>query len=163
MTGTDAFDPNRTRTYLGGLHLGYDLTPDLGLGMAYYRGYTRTNGHTDVLSFTDIQREALSFNMTYRLKKARVGLDLTSPLRIRRGNALFDMPVGRHPTENIAYYDAYQISMADEHREYDLSLFWQDEVHEDWRVRAQMGMRLNPEGRAVTPDYFTLLGLNIKY
>ena len=164
MTGTDAFDPTKTRTYLGGLHLGYDLTPDLAFGMAYYRGYTRTNGHTDVLSFTDIQSEALSFNMTYRLKKARVGLDLTSPLRIRRGNALFDIPVGRHPTDDIVYRRQYRASLRPAAREWDISAFYNRMISDSLNFQTKWGVRLNPEHqKGASPDYFGLFNMNWMY
>ena len=164
MTGTDAFDPTRTRTYMAGLHMGYDLTPDLAFAMAYYRGYTRTEGRTAVLSFTDIQSEALSFNMTYRMKKARVGLDLTSPLRIRRGAALFDMPVGRHPTENIVYRKTYRASLRPSSREWDVSAFYNRAISDSLNFQTKCGVRLNPEHqKGASPDYFGLFNVNWLY
>ena len=164
MSGKDAFNVDGSDTYFGGVKIKYMPTDKWTLEGGYWRGLTKAETTGELMRFSDLTSEAFAFNATYAVTdKQQMGFDLFSPLKVVDGYVNIKVPVGRHPTENIAYYDNYQISMADEHREYDMSLFWQNEVHEDWRVRAQMGLRMNPEGRAVSPDYFTLLGLNIKY
>ena len=53
--------------------------------------------------------------------------------------------------------------MKPECREWDLAVFYQDEISDEFNFKTQLGMRLNPEHKKQSPDYFGLFGLNLKY
>ena len=92
------------------------------------------------------------------------GFQISSPLRIRKGAMNVSLPVGRHATEDIYYYQDYSVNMKPKARELDLSMYYQGNVSDEVSLQGELGVRLNPDHQAdVAPDYRGMVGVKWKY
>ena len=62
--------------------------------------------------------------------------------------------------EDKIYREIYTASLKPEAREYDLSVFFADEILTDLSWAGETGIRLNPEHQKTSPDYRALFKLN---
>lgn len=161
MQGSGAFATDNTLTAYTGLEIDLAPTDNLSIKAAYYQGTTKTRGaRSDTLmSLSDIKSESISLDVGYKLNdEDKLGLQIAQPLAISRGNMLFDLPVGRDPTEDIVYREKYNLAMKPEAKELDLGFYFTHETKEDKWFRAEFGTRINPDNRDVDPDYRIMLG-----
>ena len=92
------------------------------------------------------------------------GLQLSSPLRVRKGTLNVTLPVGRHTTEDIYYYDTYNVAMKPDARELDLSLYYQGNMTDEVSLQSELGVRLHPDHQAdAAPDYHGMVGVKWNY
>lgn len=161
MKGSGAFATDNTLTAYTGLQIGLNPTEDFSITAAYYQGTSKTHGAktNTLMSLSDIKSESISLDVGYKLNEEdKLGIQIAQPLAISRGNMLFDLPVGRDPTQDIVYREKYNLAMKPEARELDLGFYFTHETKEDKWFRAEFGTRINPDNRDVDPDYRIMLG-----
>jgi len=164
MNGSGAFDTGDSRTYFTGAAIEYLPIKPLKLTAAYYYGRSEMPKTGSLVNFSQIVSDSFALDAQYRLnKKDLFGLQFSSPLKIRRGSARFDLPVARDMYTDTVYRDQTDVSLKPEAREYDLGFYYMRETEGyDWR--GELMARFNPDHMAdVKPDYRALLGLSVKY
>ena len=74
------------------------------------------------------------------------------------------LPVGRHPTEDIFYYDTYGVDMSPTARELDFSLYLKEQLRPDVLWQTELGTRLHPDHRSdAAPDYRAFMSVQWAY
>ena len=163
MNGRGAFSIGDSNTVYAGLRLSYAPTADLTLSGAYYQGWTRSqNVASGLLSTSELQSDSFALDGNYRLNKTDViGLQLSSPLRVRRGSAKLDLPVGRDNYSDEVYRRQYRLGLKPEAREYKFSLYHHTNLNEKMTLRSEFDMRLNPDHQKdADTDYRVMFGFN---
>lgn len=161
MRGSGAFATDDTMTIYNGLELALTPLADISIIASYYQGQSKTgkSSNNSLMSMSDLTSESLSLDVGYQMNsEEKFGLQIASPLSIRGGSMMFDLPISRDPTEDIIYRERYSIAMRAPARELDFGLYFNHEnIDESW-YRAELGTRINPDGLNVAPDYRMMLG-----
>ncbi len=162
--GTGALETDTSRTYFAGGGVSYQPISKLALSAVYYYGRTDVPKSGGIISFDNIISDAFALDARYHLdNKQMFGVQLSSPLRIKRGSATFNIPVARDMTSDTVYYDTMKVKLKPEAREYDLGFYYEKEAYYyDWR--GELMTRFHPDHMAdAKPDYRALFGLSLKY
>ena len=163
MNGSGAFDMGDSKTVYAGVRLSYAPTKRLTLSGAYYQGWTRSqNAASGLLSASELQSDSFALDGNYRLGKADVvGLQLSSPLRVCRGSAELNLPVGRDNYSDEVYRRQYRLGLKSQAREYKFSLYHRATLNEKMALRSEFDMRLNPDHQKdAATDYRVMIGFN---
>ena len=165
LHGSGAFDVNDSMTYYMGISASFNPIKNLYLTGSYFYGMTDEAKQTQFLSTSRLYSDGFSFDAHYKLNNTDyVGLMLTSPLRIKKGTASFDMPMGRDYYSDTVYREIYKASLKPTAREYDWALYYAKELNPDIHFKAQTGVRINPDHQSdLDPDYQMLLGFDWKF
>jgi len=165
MVSSGAFDIKSANTYFVGAGITFNPIEKLSLDAVYYYGQTRTKVGAGLMNLSHLNSEGFAVALSYRPVQEHVfGLQASSPLRVRSGTLNMTLPVGRHPTEEIYYYDVYKASMKPTAREYDISMYYQGNVTKELSLQSEVGVRLNPDHQAdAAPDYRGMLGVKWNY
>ncbi len=165
MVSSGAFNIKGADTYFVGAGITFTPIEKFSLEAVYYYGQTRTHAGAGLMNLSHLNSDGFAVAMSYRPTEKHVfGLQASSPLRVRSGTLNITLPVGRHPTEEIYYYDTYKASMKPSAREYDVSMYYQGNVTEDLSLQSELGVRLNPDHQAdAAPDYRGMVGVKWNY
>ena len=160
--GDGAFGLNGGNTYTAGLSASWFITPKWTLSGSYYRGYTQAQSfNSDLLRTSRLQSSSFALDANYKAdKNTDYGLRLSSPLRVEKGTLSVDFPSGRDNFSNEVYRQTYQAGLKPEKREFRLMAYWNKELNEDLSLRAETGVRFNPEHQDAANDYRALFGLS---
>ena len=164
INGSGAFDTNTSKTYFTGAVVEYTPVKPLTLSVAYYYGRSEMPKTNSLLSFSPILSDSFAFDTRYHLDSQKMlGLQFSSPLRIRRGTATLDIPVGRDMYSDTVYREQWDASLKPTAREYDVGLYYTHETDNyDWR--GEFMTRFHPDHIAdAQPDYRALFGVSFKY
>ena len=164
INGSGAFDTNTSQTYFTGAIVEYMPIKALTLSAAYYYGRSEMPKTSGLLSFSDVLSDSFALDARYHLDPQKMlGLQFSSPLRIQRGTATLNIPVGRDMYSDTIYREQWDMSLRPTAREYDIGLYYTQETDNyDWR--GELMTRFHPDHIADTqPDYRALFGLSLKY
>lgn len=163
LNGTGAFDVGNSSTYYTGLSLSWTPVKNLVLSGAYYQGWTDAGEMASNLMQTGrLMSDSFAFDAHYRYNKTDlVGFQISSPLRIYKGSARFNLPVGRDNYSDTVYRQRYSASMKPDAREYKFSLYHDREINENMNFKVQADMRLNPDHeKDAETDYRIMFGFS---
>lgn len=165
LYGTGGFATPDTDTYYMGLTARAEPVEKLTVQGAYYYGISAPRGGTALMQTGRLVSDSFAVDARYRLSETDMaGVQLSSPLRIRSGKALFDLPVGRDPYTNAVYRERVEASLKPSGREYDVSLYYTKAITPSLRLKSQAGVRFNPGHVSNAPnDYNVLLAVDWLY
>ena len=140
----------------------YQPTNKFRLSGSYTYGMTEANKTTSLVNFSHLTSDSFALAVEYTSDEQQtIGLKLVSPLRIRSGSAKFNLPMARDLYEDRVYREVYTAGLKPTAREYDLSLFYANELSTDLSLAGETGVRLNPDHQKnADPDYRALFKLN---
>ncbi len=163
MNGTGGFGIKDSSTYYMGIRAALNLTPNLSLIAAYYRGYTQ-GADTPMLAISDLQTESFMLAGEYRLNaKDKIGLSLSSPLSVVKGRASLLYASGRDNNSDTIYMNKLNTSLTPEAKEYDLGLYYQGQPKEDLSLMGKVQARFNADGEKGVTDYIGILGVQSNF
>jgi hypothetical protein len=162
MNGDGAFDLSGTNTYNAGISASIYVTPKLLLIGSYYQGYTKSQSFAaDLLKTSDIVSESFAFDANYKWSKTtNFGLQVSSPLRVKKGTLSVNFPSGRDDYSETIYRDTYSASLKPDAREYKFAAYINKYISENISLRAETDVRVNPDHQRGENDYRALFGLN---
>ncbi len=162
MMGKGAFKTTTSSTYFMGVQTSFLPTEKLKLSASWFYGVSKMpKTGTSLVRFSNLTSSSFAIDARYKLtQKDFAGMTLSSPLGINKGYAMFNLPVGRHPTEDIVYRSSSKVSLEEEKTEYDFS-FYQARQGELFDIKTAATVRFNPDQQSgVRPDYRLMLYLS---
>ena len=163
MNGTGGFGIKDSSTYYMGIRAALNLTPNLSLIAAYYRGYTQ-GADTPMLAISDLQTESFMIAGEYKLNaKDKVGLSFSSPLSVVKGRASLLYADGRDNNSDMVYMNKLTTSLTPEAKEYDLGLYYQGQPKEDLSLMGKVQARFNADGEKGVTDYIGIVGMQSNF
>ncbi len=162
MWGRGAFKSGNSKTTFVGAGVTLNLTDALTLEGMYYSGKTEVNNNCSLVKMSNLKSDSFALTAAWKMNENRIlGLQFVSPLRVRRGTARVDVPVARDAYQDIVYRDSVKADLKPSAREYDMGVYFADNLQEDVRLQSEVGVRLNPDHVAgAAPDWRALIGLN---
>ena len=164
INGTGIFETDDGETYYTGATLEYQPIIPLTLSASYYYGRSSIPKTKALVRIDDVISDSFAFDARYQYNARDIlGLQFSSPLRIRQGSALFNLPIARDLYTDDVYFTQKKISLKPNAREYDLGLYYMTETDNyDWR--GELMARFHPDHiSGIKPDYRALFGLSLKY
>jgi hypothetical protein len=164
MNGTGAFDTQDGITYFTGASIEYKPSLAFTLSANYYYGRSHMTQTGGLLQVNNIISDSFAFDARYQPDKHNtLGIQFSSPLRIRSSDATFNIPVARDLYTDTVYFDKQKVSLKPDAREYDLGFYYLKETDVyDWRTN--FTVRFNPDHiQNAKPDYRAIMGLSYKY
>ena len=163
LNGMGSLNIQDTSTYYMGLHASLRLTNNLSLVAAYYRGFT-SGSQSSMLSISDLQSESFMLASEYNLNKTdKIGLSLSSPLSIVKGNASIMYSTGRDNYSDNAYLQQLKTSLKSPAKEYDLNLYYSNQSNEDLSYQGKITTRFNADGNKGLTDYMGIMGVQYNF
>jgi len=161
MNGEGGFAIRDGSTYYMGIKAALNITPNLSLLMAYYRGYTQGQD-TSLMSISDLETESYMMAAEYRLngRGDKVGLSLSSPLSVVKGKAGFKYASGRDNYSDTVYMQKLTTSLKPAAQEYDLGLYYMGKPKEDFGIMGKVETRFNADGEKGQNDYIGIIGIS---
>ncbi len=159
MNGTGVFGIQDTSTYYMGVKAALNLTPNLSVIAAYYRGFTQGTD-TPMLAISDLQTESFMLAGEYRLNAMdKIGISLSSPLSVVKGSASLMYANGRDSYSDTVYMNKLKMSLTPEAKEYDLDLYYAGQPKEDFNLMGKVQVRFNADGEKGVTDYIGIIGV----
>ena len=163
LNGMGSLNIQDTSTYYMGLHASLRLSKNLSLIAAYYRGFT-SGSQSAMLSISDLQSESFMLASEYNLNKTdKIGLSLSSPLSIVKGNASIMYATGRDNYSNNAYLQQLKTSLKSPAKEYDLNLYYSNQSKQDLSYQGKITTRFNADGNKGLTDYMGIMGVQYNF
>jgi hypothetical protein len=162
MMGKGAFKTTTSSTYFMGAQTSFLPTEKLKLSASLFYGVSKMpKTGTSLVRFSNLTSSSFAIDARYKLTQEDfAGMTLSSPLGINKGYAMFNLPVGRHPTEDIVYRSSSKVSLEVEKTEYDFS-FYHARQGELFDIKTAATVRFNPDQQSgVRPDYRLMLYLS---
>ena len=165
MVSSGAFDIEGAKTYFVGAGLTFNPVENLRFDAMYYYGQTTTQQGDGLMSLGKMISDGFALTAEYNHSdNSTLGFQLSSPLRVKSGTLNVSLPVGRHPTEDIFYYNTYGVDMSPSARELDFSLYLKEQIRPDVLWQTELGTRLHPDHRSdAEPDYRAFMSLQWAY
>ncbi len=159
MNGTGGFGIKDSSTYYAGLRASLNLTPNLSLIAAYYRGYTQ-GADTTMLAISDLETESFMIAGEYKINPTdKVGISFSSPLSVVKGRASLLYATGRDTASDTVYMNKLTTSLTPEAKEYDLGLYYQGQPEESMGLMGKVQARFNADGEKGVTDYIGIVGM----
>ncbi len=160
--GAGAFKTDGAETRFVRVMANFQPTDKFRLSGAYTYGMTEADKTNTLMQFSKLTSDSFALAAEYMPdEKQTFGIKLVSPLRIRSGSASFNLPVARDLYEDRIYRETYTASLKPTAREYDLSLFYANEISSTLSWAGETGVRLNPDHKKdADTDYRALFKLN---
>lgn len=135
------------------------------LSASYTYGMTTANATETLMKFSRLTSDAFALTALYQPnEQSSFGFKMASPIRVRSGTVTFDLPTARDMYEDRLYRTQFTSDMKPEAREYDLSLFFTNQLKEELMLAGEAGVRLHPEHqKEAKPDWQTLLKVNWRW
>ncbi|MBO4284985.1 MAG: S8 family serine peptidase [Alphaproteobacteria bacterium] len=166
LNGEGIFGIEKSRTYYTGASLTFRPFEKVVLSGALYQGYTKSaSGAGSIVEISPLQSRSFAFDAQYRHNQTDVsGFQISSPLRIERGYADFDIAVGRDDHSDKVYRKNIKASLKPSAREYKLAFYHNRKINDDTFFKTEIATRFNPEHqRDAKNDYRALLGLSFRF
>ncbi|MBR2136385.1 MAG: S8 family serine peptidase, partial [Alphaproteobacteria bacterium] len=162
MNGSGAMAVERGQTFHGGVTASWFVTPALTISGSYYQGFTRgLSMNSGLIETSDLVSESFAADMNYQWDKTlNFGMQISSPLRIRKGELSVDFPQGRDSYSEEVYRARYQARLKPDSREYKFNFYADKEISPRLSWRAETGVRIHPEHQRGKNDYRMIVGLN---
>jgi len=163
LNGEGGFNVNDSSTYYMGLRAKLNLTNNISLLAAYYRGYT-SGFDSNMLSISDLETESFMLAGEYNLNASdKVGLMLSSPMSVAKGSASMTYSTGRDNYSNSAYLNKIKTSLRPEAKEYDLGMYFKSKPSDNVSLSGKFETRFNADGKRGVEDYIGVVGAHIKW
>ena len=163
MNGRGGFAIKDGSTYYMGLKAALNLTPNITLLAAYYRGYTQGQDAT-MLSISDLQTESFMIAGEYKFNgRDKVGLSLSSPLSVAKGRSTFRYASGRDNYSDTIYMQKLTNSLKPAAKEYDLGMYYLGQPEDDLNVTGKVEARFNADGEKGLTDYLGIMGMQYNF
>ena len=147
-------------TYYMGLKAKLNLTPNVALLAAYYRGYTEGQSSA-LMAISGLETESFMVAGEYQLNtKDKIGLSFSSPLTVRRGHATFNYASGRDNYSDTVYMKKLTSSLKPAAQEYDVGVYYLGEPKEELNVMGKIEARFNADGEKGVTDYIGIIGVS---
>ena len=166
LNGKGAFGFEKSQTYYTGFALKFKPMHKLTLSGAFYQGYTGpTAASGSMVHLSRLKSRSFAFDAQYRSDKASVfGFQISSPLKIERGYADFDVAIGRDDDSDKIYRQHFKANLKNKAREYKFALYHNRQINEDIAFKSEIATRFHPEHQKdAANDYRALLGLFVKF
>ena len=162
MRGAGAFKTEGAKTHFVRVVANYQPTRKFRLSGSYTYGMTEANRASSLMQFSKLTSDSFAVTGEYMPDEKQIfGLRLVSPLRVRSGGVQFDLPIARDAYEDKVYRGLYTAGLKPTAREYDLSVFYANQISGALSWAGETGLRLNPDHqKEATPDYRALFKLN---
>ena len=163
LNGTGGFDVGDSGTYYAGLVLTWSPLQNFYLSGAWYQGWTDAGSlASDLMQTGRLMSDSFALDAYWQYNRTDVvGLQFSSPLRIYKGKARFNLPVGRDNYSDAVYRESYSASLKPDAREYRFSLYHDRQLNEDMSLKLQADMRLNPDHQKdAETDYRVMFGFS---
>lgn len=163
LNGSGAFGIGDSDTYYAGLAIAWQPSPKWTFSGAYYQGWTKPkNLNSSMIRTSQLASDSFAFDGRYNMNKTDViGFQVSSPLRVYKGTAKLNLPVGRDDYSDTVYREQFAASMKPDAREYKFSLYHSKEINEDMGLRSQFDMRINPDHQKdAANDYRVMFSFN---
>ncbi len=163
MWGRGAFKSGNSNTAYIGAGMTINLTDSLTVDGMYYYGKTQVSNQTALLKLSNLTSDSFAVTASWHVDERRLlGLQFVSPLKIRRGVAEIDLPVARDAYQDVVYRQKAKADLQPTAREYDIGLYYADELSKAMLFQTEMGVRLNPDHvKGAAPDWRALVGLSM--
>jgi hypothetical protein len=100
----------------------------------------------------------------YNLNKTdKIGLSLSSPLSIVKGNASIMYATGRDNYSDNAYLQQLKTSLKSPAKEYDLNLYYSNQSNQDLSYQGKISTRFNADGNKGLTDYMGIMGVQYNF
>ncbi|MBR6663765.1 MAG: S8 family serine peptidase, partial [Alphaproteobacteria bacterium] len=163
LNGIGSLGLSNTSTYYMGLKAKLDLSSNVSLLAAYYRGYTMGND-SQLLSISNLETESFMVAGEYSFNKDnKVGLMFESPMSVVKGNSTFKYSTGRDNNSNTAYMSKLKTSLKPEAKEYDLGMYFKSKPIEDLSLSGKVQARFNADGEKGVDDYMGVIGAQYNF
>jgi subtilisin family serine protease len=163
LNGVGGFGIGNSSTYYMGLKAKLDLTNKVSLMAAYYRGYTG-GIDSEMLSVSDLETESFLLAGEYQLdRRNKVGLMVSSPMSVVKGNAMFRYSTGRDNNSDTAYIKELKTTLRPEAKEYDFGMYYQGEPTENLSLSGKIETRINADGEKGVNDYIGVIGAHYNF
>ncbi|MCL2505832.1 MAG: S8 family serine peptidase [Alphaproteobacteria bacterium] len=163
LNGGGAFDVKTTQTYFMGGSMTVQPTENWTITGSYHYGYSNPGQVNSFLNLGRLLSDSFAVDTRVKMDKNRLlGLQVSSPLRIVKGRAAFDLPLERDLQEDRIHRGRYTADLKPEQREYNIGLYYMEE-REDLTFRGEIGTRLNPDHIDAKPEHRALLGVGWKW
>jgi hypothetical protein len=163
LNGKGAFGIGDSDTYYMGMAVSWKLHQSFELMGSYYQGWTNPqNLSSSLMKTSALVSDSFALDGRYYANNHdTLGFQISSPLRVHKGRASFDVPVGRDNYSDEVYREKFLVSMKPDAREYKFSLYHMREVDERLSLRSEFDVRLNPDHiKDVETDYRAMFSLN---
>ena len=163
LWGRGAFKTGNSKTSFVGAGMTAHLTDNFTVEGMYYYGTTKAASEHSLLKMSELKSDSFALTAAWQMDENRLlGMQFVSPLRIRKGRATMDLPVGRDAYQNIVYRETVEANLKPSAREYDVGFYYTDALAEDVLFQTEFGVRLNPDHMAgASPDWRALIGLQV--
>ncbi len=165
LRGAGAFETDGNKTKF--ISFGATILPfdKWQLSASYTYGMTQANAAQTLMKFSRLTSDAFAFAALYRPDETKTyGFKVVSPLRVRSGTVTFNLPTARDMYADRLYRTQFTADMKPDAREYDLSLFFMNQLKSDLYVAGEAGVRLHPEHqKEAKPDWRGLFNLKYNY
>ncbi len=163
MNGSGAFGIKDSSTYYMGVRAALNLTPNILLSAAYYRGYTQ-GADAPMLAISDLESESFMLAGEYLLNKTdKIGLSFSSPLSVVKGKASLMYANGRDSASDTIYMQKLTTSLKPRAKEYDVGLYYQGKTNEDLSLTGKVSARFNADGEKGLTDYIGIVGVSAAF
>lgn len=163
MNGTGSLAIGDSNTFYAGIMMAWNPNKSWGFSGAYYNGWTSpTDAINSMISTTKLLSNSFAFDGHYNFNETdKIGLQISSPLRIYSGSALFDIPTGRDNYSNAVYREIVRSHLKPSSREVKFALYHQQQIRKSILLKSELAMRLHPEHQEdAKTDYRAMLGLS---
>jgi hypothetical protein len=163
LNGIGSFGLQDSSTYYMGVKAKLDLTSNVALMAAYYRGYTSGNDSA-LLSISNLETESFMLAGEYNFdKENKVGLMFESPMSVVKGKSTLTYSTGRDSYSDTAYLSQYKSSLKPEAKEYDLGMYFKSKPKEDLSLAGKIQARFNADGEKGLVDYVGVVGAQYNF
>lgn len=166
LNGEGIFGIEKSKTYYTGASLTFRPFEKVVLSGAFYQGYTKSSSSAgSIVDISSLQSRSFAFDAQYRHNRTDVsGFQISSPLRIERGYADFDIAVGRDNYSDKVYRKNVKASLKPSAREYKLAFYHNRKMGDDTFFKTEIATRFHPEHQKdAKNDYRALVGLSFKF
>ena len=163
LNGMGGFSIADSSTYYMGLKAKLNLTSNVALMAAYYRGYT-SGSESALLSISDLETESFMVAGEYSFNKNdKIGLMLSSPMSVVKGSSSMLYSTGRDNNSNNAYLSKVKTSLKADAKEYDLGMYFKSKPSEDLAISGKVEARFNADGEKGLTDYIGVVGAQYSF
>ena len=163
LNGYGAFSIKDSSTFFTGVKLAYSPFDNWSFSGAYYHGLTNPEkSYESMISMSELYSDSFAFDGHYKLNKTDIiGLQISSPLRVYKGHADFDIATGRDNYSDKIYRRNIRSDLKPGAREYKFALYHNREISDNLSLKGEIAARLNPEHQSdAKADYRAMFGLS---
>ncbi len=163
FTGSEIFNTKDYDTTYYSAYISLNPTKKWNIRASYHYGLSNSSGNLNgLMGLTDLTSDSFAIDTNYQITDNHLmGLSLSSPIRIKSGNANFNLPVALAGTNQI-YYQRTSASLTPEAREMDLDFYFH-RTTDKTTTKFLIGPRFNPDHNNAQTDWRVMMSFGINY